>query len=88
MALGEIEGEEMGRIGKMKGLRKYRDEKGEENHSRPSSGKTTNKTFTKHNSISFFISSCPLNVDILQLARPGNRTLCFLPMFDKGDHGG
>lgn len=44
--------------------------------------------FTKHNSISFSISSCSLNVDILQLSFPGSRMLCFLPVFDKGDHGG
>lgn len=34
------------------------------------------------------ISSSSLNVDILQLSCPGSPALCFLSVFDKGDHGG
>lgn len=34
------------------------------------------------------ISSSSLNVDILQFACPGSPAMCFLSLFDKGDHGG
>lgn len=38
--------------------------------------------------ISIPVSSSSLNVDILQYLHPGSPMLCFLSMFDKGDHGG
>ncbi len=38
--------------------------------------------------ICFSVSSSLLNVDIFQLSCPGSPALCFLSVFDKGDHGG
>lgn len=87
MALGEMgerrrEGEE-----RWKDRRKYWDEKERgEPHWR------NDKLDASFRQTKLFIcssfSSSSLNVDILRLSCPGSPALCFLSVFDKGDHGG
>lgn len=73
-----------------KGRRKCWDEKEEENHNtlHRGHGKLDTSFHQTKLFISYPVSSSSLNVDILQLCRPGNGALCFLSVFDKGNHGG
>lgn len=79
--------EERGRRGEMKGLGKAQTWKRRAEPHRRNTKPDASSGQTKLFICCSFSSSSP-NVDILQLSCPGSTALCFLSVFDKGDHGG